>query len=330
MELELIDEKRGSIYIVSEVPPTLTGALMPGAVPFVLNEPTYQALFQLLPGEGFNIWYSRYRIGNERTVLKARGGVSSLELRIAVKNQLTGTWEGILQPALPEYHFSVGFTPFVSTRAIFEPHTEYITIDFHFDIPFLEDLGVDFKAMEIFLTKVRHEQPAELSPYPHACPSEMKDAVRAILHNKYSPAGKVFLHKWKAGEILLSALEAIGRTEILLPLPLREYDIKKLHRARAVIEEHFPEWPGPKLICRETQLNQLKLKIGFKHLFHQTPYEFFQELKLREAKRLLLEGKESITSIAYLAGYKHASSFSRSFKDMFGYSPKEFGKEGSY
>lgn len=50
----------------------------------------------------------------------------------------------------------------------------------------------------------------------------------------------------------------------------------------------------------------------------------------REAKRLLLEGNESITSIAYLAGYKHPSSFSREFKKVFGYGPKEFGKGGGY
>ncbi len=106
--------------------------------------------------------------------------------------------------------------------------------------------------------------------------------------------------------------------------------IQKLHKARAVIEEHFPDWIGPRLICQKSQLNQLKLKIGFKHLFNQTPYEFFQYLKLREARRLLLEGKESITSVAYLAGYKHLSSFSRGFQKVFGYPPKEFGKEGSY
>ena len=44
----------------------------------------------------------------------------------------------------------------------------------------------------------------------------------------------------------------------------------------------------------------------------------------------MLEGKESITSIAYLAVYKYPSSFSREFKKVFGYGPKEFGKGGGY
>lgn len=330
MDIEIVDEKTGPVYLSGIIPPNLTHHLITNAIPFVLNEPNYQVLFQMLPGEGFSIWYSIYKIGKERVVLKARGGVPVLELRIAVKNCIKGTWDKIVQPELPEYYFGLNFTPFISTRAIFEANTEYITIDFHFDLAFLEELGVDYKLLEIFVKKVQNDQPAELSPSPHACPSEMKDAVQAILHNKYSSKGKFFLNKWKAGEILLSALEAILRTEELLPLPLKTHDIQKLHRARAVIEEYFPDWIGPRMICKKSELNQLKLKIGFKHLFHQTPYEFFQELKLREARRLLLEGKESITSIAYLAGYKHVSSFSRGFKEVFGYPPKEFGKEGSY
>jgi AraC-like DNA-binding protein len=330
MELDITEEKRGALELIQRVPENLSKLLIVHAIPFVLNEKNYQALFQLLPGDGFRIWYSTYRIGNEQTILKARGGIPVLELRVAIKNEIKGTWDKIVQPELPPFHFSLAFTPFVSTRAIFEANTEYITIDFHFDLEFLIDLGVDCKALELFLKKVENDQPAELSPYPHACPSEMKDAVSAILHNKYSPAGKQILNKWKAGEILLSAMEAIIRTELLLPLPLKEGDIQKLQRARAVIEAHFPDWIGPKQICKLSELNQLKLKIGFKHLFHQTPYEFFQELKFRKARQLLLEGKESITNIAYLSGYKHGSSFSSEFKEVFGYSPKQIVKDGGY
>lgn len=330
MTIEIIDEQSGPLWLSQAVPVSFSDTLLAGAIPYVLNAPACQALFQLIPGDGFRIWYSIYRTGKERTILKARGNVPVLELRIAVKNHIRGTWEKILSPELPELHFSLGFTPYISTRAIFEPNTEYITIDFHFDREFLEQLGVDYKALELFLKKVENEEPAELSPHPHACPSEMKDAVRAILHNKYSPAGKFFLNKWKAGEILLSAMEAIVRTEMLLPLPLKEADIQKLYKARAVIEENFPKWIGPKEICKFSQLNQLKLKIGFRHLFHQTPYEFFQQLKLRKARALLLEGKESITNIAYLTGYQHASSFSEVFKETYGYTPSEFLRDGGY
>lgn len=330
MELELIDEKTGPVFLTAIIPLNLSHYLIETATAFALNEPGYQALFQLLPGEGFNIWYSVYTTGPEKVVLKARGGIAVLELRISVKNSIKGTWDKILSPELPEYHFSLGFTPFVETRAIFEPNSEYITLDFHFELAFLEDLGVDYKLLDSFIRNVQADQPAELSPHPHPCPTEMKDAIQAILYNTYSRTGKQQLNKWKAGEILLSALESVLRTHDLLPLPIRPADIEKLHHAHAVIENNFPDWIGPKRICQLSQLNQLKLKIGFKHLFHQTPYEFFQALKLREAKRLLLEGKESITSIAYLAGYKHASSFSREFNKKFGYPPKEFGKEGRY
>jgi len=330
MNIELTDEKRGKIYLTQEVPDELSVLLLSNAIPYALNEETYTALFQLIPGDGFSIWHSTFNIGEEQVVLKANGDVPALELRIAIRNCIEGTWENILQPALPEFYFNLGFTPTIATRAVFQRRTEYATIDFHFDIPFLEELGVSFRELDTFLKRVNDDQPAELSPYPHPCPPEMKDAVKAILHNKYRDSSKQFLNKWKAGEILLSALETVGRAELLMPLPLKELDIKKLMKAREIIDAYFPEWIGLKAICTKSELNQLKLKIGFKHLFNQTPYRYYQDLKLKEAKRLLLEGKESISSIAYLAGYNHPSSFSREFRKVFGYSPKDIFTDGQY
>lgn len=326
MDIEIIEEGSGPVHITQDIPQDITKKLLMNAIPYLLKGEFCNALFQQLPGDGFSVWYSQYWIGNKATVLRARAGSPVLELRIAWKNQINGTWDKITQPILKEYFFSIGFTPYILTRAEFEANKEYITMDLHFDLSFLEEMGMDFKTLDIFLKKVQNDQPAELSPFPHSCPGEMKDAVKAILKNKYSRPGKKYLLKFKAGEILLAALEAIGRTELLLPLPLKTTDINKLNDARDVIRENMPDWIGPFEICRKTGLNQLKLKIGFNHLFDQTPYEYFLELRMDEAKRLLIEGKESITDIAYLAGYKHTGSFSKQFRKTFGYTASDFLK----
>jgi AraC-like DNA-binding protein len=51
-------------------------------------------------------------------------------------------------------------------------------------------------------------------------------------------------------------------------------------------------------------------------------------LKFQEAKKLLLEKKESITAIAYQIGYDHHGSFTQEFKKQFGYTPSWFQKHG--
>lgn len=329
MDVEIIEEQTGTIEISSFVPDDLQPKILAHARPVVMQGVAFRVLFQELKGNGFTVWYSNYWM-QRPVVLKARADLPVLELRIAMKNQINGTWEKIIVPSLKEYFFNLSFTPHVFTRAIFEENKEYRTFDIHFTFDFLISLGIDYKTLDDFLKKVQHQQPAELSPFPHPCPGEMMDAVDAVLHNSYSAKAQPHLLECKVKEILISALETMGRSELTLPIPIRPHDIEKLHEAKAVIDAHLPEWATPELICKRTGLNELKLKIGFRFLFNMTPYEYFRRLKLKEAKRLLLEKKESITSIAYITGYDHPSSFSREFKKEFGYTPGYFKENGHY
>lgn len=329
MDVEIIEEQTGAIEILSFVPDDLRSIILTHARPVVMQGVAFRALFQELEGNGFTVWYSNYWM-QRPVVLKARADQPVLELRIAMKNQINGTWEKILVPALKEYFFSLSFTPHVLTRAIFEENKEYQTFDIHFSFDFLISIGIDYKTLDTFLKKVQHRQPAELSPFPHPCPGEMVDAVDAVLHNSYSAKAQPYLLECKVKEILISALETLGRSELTLPIAIRPYDIEKLYEAKTFIDESLPEWPTPEMICKHTGLNELKLKIGFRYLFNITPYEYYRRLKLKEAKRLLLEGKESITSVAYMTGYDHLSSFSREFKKEFGYTPGYFKLNGHY
>lgn len=329
MDIEIIEEQAGPVEIIKVVPENLKQWTLLNANPFILRGRNFHALLQEVTGNGFRVWCSRYRI-QRPTILKARANLAVLELRIAIKNQIEGSWEKILIPALKEYFFNLSSTPHVLTKAMFKENKDYITFDIHFEIGFLQKLGIDYKTLEKFIKKVQKAQPAELSPFPHPCPAEMIDAIDAILNNSYSAKAQPHLLECKVKEILLSALETIGRSELLLPIPIQPYDIEKLHHAKSLIREYLPEWATPEVICRKTGLNELKLKVGFRHLFNTSPYEYYRELKLKEAKKLLLEGKESITSIAYLSGYKHVSSFSREFKKLFHYEPGYFRKNSHY
>jgi two-component system, response regulator YesN len=52
--------------------------------------------------------------------------------------------------------------------------------------------------------------------------------------------------------------------------------------------------------------------------------ELLTEMRIKEAKRQLIETEKSIKEIAYLVGYHHANYFSRIFKEVMGTSPREF------
>ena len=66
-----------------------------------------------------------------------------------------------------------------------------------------------------------------------------------------------------------------------------------------------------------------------KDLTGQSPSEFIRYVRLKEAARLLSQKKTDITGVSIATGFKSASSFSTSFKSLYGVSPTEYMKRRS-
>jgi AraC-like DNA-binding protein len=53
-----------------------------------------------------------------------------------------------------------------------------------------------------------------------------------------------------------------------------------------------------------------------------TPLQYQKQLRLLEARRLMLAGEANASGAAYQVGYESASQFSREYARMFGTPPK--------
>ena len=71
-------------------------------------------------------------------------------------------------------------------------------------------------------------------------------------------------------------------------------------------------------------LNELKLKKGYKKLFHTTIYHHIRQERLMNAKVLLAEDKWNVGEVARKVGYTNKSHFATKFKEKFGMFPKQF------
>lgn len=131
------------------------------------------------------------------------------------------------------------------------------------------------------------------------------------------------IRTWMEGDMLRgfksSALTAYRKVR------LRSDDEEKRDRLVSFINEHYfdPDLTIDMLahksgINRKTasQLIRKYLDTNFKGYLNQ--------LRLQEASRLLKETDKQITEIAVSVGYKNISHFSRTFKERFGASPKEY------
>ena len=63
---------------------------------------------------------------------------------------------------------------------------------------------------------------------------------------------------------------------------------------------------------------------AFQESFRTTPMQFVLELRVGEAKRLLLASSRSVTDIAYSCGFSHAQHFTSTFRKFSGTCPTEF------
>lgn len=80
-------------------------------------------------------------------------------------------------------------------------------------------------------------------------------------------------------------------------------------------------------ICSRFLLGKSQLCVLFNEVLNQSPMQYYRNLKISEAKRLLTEGSLSVSRISELLGYSCIHSFSRAFKDATGYSPIYFSKK---
>ncbi|WP_318508817.1 AraC family transcriptional regulator [Bacillus sp. T3] len=60
----------------------------------------------------------------------------------------------------------------------------------------------------------------------------------------------------------------------------------------------------------------------FKEVTAMSPIQFQKQLRLQEARRLLLAESSDVAYVAYRVGYESQSQFSREYSRMFGFSPK--------
>lgn len=102
---------------------------------------------------------------------------------------------------------------------------------------------------------------------------------------------------------------------------LRSADLEAFYSLAEWMKQRPQEVFSLNQLCRRTGMNSDKLKKGFLQLFGDSPIRWHRNNKMREAKRLLLETEESISSIAYLLGFEHPSSFCYCFRKYFGESP---------
>ncbi|MCH7973902.1 MAG: helix-turn-helix transcriptional regulator [Bacteroidetes bacterium] len=107
-------------------------------------------------------------------------------------------------------------------------------------------------------------------------------------------------------------------------------DKKKLFEAKEILNLRMENPPTISELSKLINLNEYKLKKGFKELFRVTIFGYIHKSRMNLAKRLLLSTDKSAKEVAYETGYSSPQHFSKAFKTEYGTSPNSIRKHPDY
>ena len=102
--------------------------------------------------------------------------------------------------------------------------------------------------------------------------------------------------------------------------------IEKIKDPVDYVNNHFEKEISIQDLADVACLSVSALERRFKKYLNKTPKQFIREVRLENARRLLIESQQSISEVAYHSGFTCHSYFSQHFKEMFGELPKKYRK----
>lgn len=118
--------------------------------------------------------------------------------------------------------------------------------------------------------------------------------------------------------------ESIDKIEMESP------DEHLMNRVMKVINENLSNSEvSVEDIADKVGISRVHFYRKMKELTGQAPREFIKYVRLKEAARLLSEKHLDVTTVSYTVGFKSQTSFSTSFKALYGLTPTEWMKKSS-
>jgi signal transduction histidine kinase/ligand-binding sensor domain-containing protein/DNA-binding response OmpR family regulator len=107
-----------------------------------------------------------------------------------------------------------------------------------------------------------------------------------------------------------------------------DLDKKLLLKAISVVEENLSDVDlSVQTLASKLHLSRTHLHRKLKTLTNQSATEFIRDIRLKNAVKLMQEGKLKVNEVGYAVGFNSHNYFTRSFNKQYGMSPSEYMKK---
>lgn len=149
----------------------------------------------------------------------------------------------------------------------------------------------------------------------------LADCIQRLIRMSEAPKTIPILYPSIMREICFWLLNSPHGGE-LYRLALPESNIERVVKAISVLHTNFAHTLHVEHLAEIARMSPSSFHQHFKALTSMTPLQFQKQLRLLEARRLMVVEAASVAEAAYQVGYESASQFSREYCRMFGAAPK--------
>ncbi|MGZ4202773.1 MAG: helix-turn-helix transcriptional regulator [Thermoleophilaceae bacterium] len=99
---------------------------------------------------------------------------------------------------------------------------------------------------------------------------------------------------------------------------------RRLLRARDTMDRCYADALDIEWLAGSLGLSRAHFIRSFRRTFGETPHRYLQRRRIERAMALLRESDSSVTEICFDVGFASLGTFSRTFRDIVGESPREY------
>ncbi|MEV7427679.1 MULTISPECIES: AraC family transcriptional regulator [unclassified Streptomyces] len=104
---------------------------------------------------------------------------------------------------------------------------------------------------------------------------------------------------------------------------------RRMLRARDAMDRDYARPLDVPALARIAHVSQAHFTRTFRATFGETPHRYLQRRRMERAMFLLRETDRSVTDICFEVGFTSPGTFSRTFRDIVGRSPRTYRKEAT-
>lgn len=163
-------------------------------------------------------------------------------------------------------------------------------------------------------------RPTRRGMYVERIDSQLLDAVIRLIHLLDSPKDIPMLAPLIKREIIYRLLRG-SEGYRLYEIAISDCQTHRVTQAIKWLNDHFQQPLRIEDLAREVNLSVSTLHHRFKAVTSMSPLQYQKQMRLHEARRLMLAEALEASAAAYRVGYESPSQFSREYSRLFGAPP---------